>query len=441
MFFRPDDPPPAARGVLAPRRLVWLVGVGVTGGLAGLAFMSMLSVARQGLGPDGRGAAPQIVVLVGAGLFTGVLAQRWGSTGGVDLLVDNIHVLGGPRERRGLLTVIPSAVVGIAAGGTLGPEAPLVESTGTVGSVVADRLGWRRDEARVLAITGMAAGFSVLFGTPIGAAVFALEILHRDGLEYYEALVPSLIGSLSGLVVYELAAGRGLFRPLWEVVAVDATGLESVLPVVIVAVVGAGVAYGFVVLTRGVKAAARHLPTWMRPAAGGLVIGVLALWSPYALTFGEDQLPDLLAPGLGAAALLVAGSVKLVASAVCAGTEWKGGFIIPLFFVGAAAGQALHPLFPGVEPSTLVTCGMVAACVGVTKTPLGSTLVVAGMTGYASLPLLLVAAIISFLLTRPVTHFRSQRPRSLVAARAEDGGPGTHEAGGADPGSPDHEGG
>lgn len=400
------------------------MAIGVAGGFAGLGFMALVWFARTVLGPGGNGSATQVAILVGAGLLTGLLAHRWGSTGGVDLLVDNIHVTGGPRERRGLATLIPSAVIGIAAGGALGPEAPLVESTGAMGTTVATRLGWGEVDVRVLTITGMAAGFSVLFGAPIGAAVFALEILHRDGLEYYEALVPALVGSLSGVVIYEIAVGRGLFRPLWDVTADGPADIGAALPVLLVAAIGATLAYGFVLLTRGVGWAVGRAPGWVRPALGGLAIGLLALWSPYALTFGEDQLTDLLAPELGLAALATAGAAKLVASAVCAGTGWKGGFIIPLFFVGAAVGQAMHLAFPAVDAATLVTCGMVATCVGVTKTPLGSTLVVAGTTGYALAPMLLIAAITSFVLTRPISHFRSQRPRASVGAAGTDVGDG-----------------
>jgi H+/Cl- antiporter ClcA len=143
---------------------------------------------------------------------------------------------------------------------------------------------------------------------------------------------------------------------------------------------------------------------------------LLALWSPYALTFGEEQLSDLVTPGMALGALAAAAVAKMLAASVCLGTEWKGGFIIPLFFVGAAVGQAFHLLLPGTDPALMVTCGMVVICVGVTKTPLGSTLVVAGTTGFALAPMLLIAAIVVFMLTRPLSHFRAQRPRDLVPA-------------------------
>lgn len=415
---------------LRRRMLPWLVVVGFLGGLLGIAFVGCVSALGSVVGPGVHPDGVQIVVLTLVGLGVGVAGYRWGSTGGVDLLVDNIHVLGGARERRGLVTVIPSAIVGIAAGGALGPEAPLVETTGTAGTAVAERLGWDRGQVRVLTITGMAAGFSVLFGAPIGAAVFALEILHREGLEYYEALVPSLIGSVCGLVLYEAVSGYDLFSPLWDLPEVGPATAASVLPVVLVSLVGAALAAGFVYLTRLVRLTVRRVPGWVRPGLGGLTIGLLALWSPYALTFGEEQLPSIVSLETTVGALAVAAAAKLVAAAVCAGTGWKGGFIIPLFFVGAAMGQALHILMPGADAALMITCGMVATCVGVTKTPLGSTLVVAGTTGFALTPMLLIAAIVAFVLTRPLSHFGSQRSRDWAPMMIPDDGHNEERDGG-----------
>ena len=152
------------------------------------------------------------------------------------------------------------------------------------------------------------------------------------------------------------------------------------------------------------------MPTLVRPAAGGLVVGLLALWSFGALTFGEDQIAGL--PALGVSALAAALVCKLVASAVCLSTGWRGGFIIPLFFCGATAGLLLHHLLPGVDASMLMAACMVAANAGVTKTPLGSTLVVTEMAGLHLLPTTTLAAVVAVLLTSEVHLISSQRART-----------------------------
>src|SRR5205823_10507547 len=122
---------------------------------------------------------------------------------------------GGAEDLRSLPALIPMSLLCISAGGALGPEAPLVQTTGTVGSWAANRFSLDRSGVRIVTITGMAAGFTVLFGAPLGAAVFALEILHRRGLEYYEALIPAVLGALTGYAVYVLITRVGL-EPVWK---------------------------------------------------------------------------------------------------------------------------------------------------------------------------------------------------------------------------------
>lgn len=88
-----------------------------------------------------------------------------------------------------------------------------------------------------------------------------------------------------------------------------------------------------------------------------------------------------------------------------------GGFIIPLFFVGFCVGEALAPHLPGVTDWPFVLGVMIAANVGVTKTPLGSTLVVTEMAGSALLPSALIAAIVGLVLTSSLNVIESQRER------------------------------
>ena len=106
-----------------------------------------------------------------------------GDPGDTELLVDNIHVHGGAPEEgmRQLRSLIPISLVNIAVGSGIGPEAPLSQTNGTIGRGCRKRWGLTENETRILTITGMAAGFTVLFAAPLGASVFALELLHRKG--------------------------------------------------------------------------------------------------------------------------------------------------------------------------------------------------------------------------------------------------------------------
>ena len=109
--------------------------------------------------------------------------------------------------------------------------------------------------------------------------------------------------------------------------------------------------------------------------------------------------------------LLVAAAIKLVSSVVALVTGWRGGFIIPLLFIGFCLGRATEGHLPGGSSWALAAALMVACNVGVTKTPLGSTLVVTEMGGMALLPTTLIAAVVSLVLTSGVELIETQRRR------------------------------
>ena len=197
------------RGVRWPM-LVLVALVGVASGLVSAGFVAALRALTDVLGPEHWSDTTHLFVLGGVGAAIALITLLLGNPGDVELLVDNIHVSGGSSDIRDLRSLIPVSLLGIAAGSPIGPEAPLVQTTGSIGSWVGLRLRLHEDELRLLTISGMAAGFTVLLGVPLGSAVFALEILHRRGLEYYEALLPALVGALSGYGVYVAITGLGL---------------------------------------------------------------------------------------------------------------------------------------------------------------------------------------------------------------------------------------
>ncbi len=395
-----------------PTLAVPVLGAGLLGGVVGAVYVSLLHLVQRGLWPTHWDALPHLGILVAAGAGIALLTRALGQTGDVELLVDNIHVAGGVEDLRNLRSLVPVSLLGIGAGGGLGPEAPLVQTTGALGSW----MGRRRDlgpiDRRTLTITGMAAGFTVLFGAPLGSAVFALEILHRRGLEYYEALIPAVVGSLCGYGVYLALTGVGL-DPVWDFPAGGALRSVDLLWAAGCGVVGAVVAVAFTYLCTGLRRLVGLLPWGVRPAVGGAAIGVVALFSSYGPTFGEAQLQQLLdrRATLTIGLLLGAFVAKLLCTSLTVASGWRGGFIIPLFFMGFCLGQAAHLWLPGTNAWVLSTSLMVAANVGVTKTPIGSTLVVTEMTGFALLPTSVLAAVVSLGLTSGVGLIATQRER------------------------------
>jgi H+/Cl- antiporter ClcA len=390
-----------------------VVVVGISAGVVGAAYVGLLRLMERVLWPSHHGHTGQVLVLVGTGVAVAVLTRILGKPGDVELLVNNIHVLGGNEDIRDLRSLIPVSLLCIAAGGAMGPEAPLVQTTGSLGSWFGRRHSLSVDDVRILTITGMAAGFTVLFGAPLGSALFALEILHRRGLEYYEALLPAIVGSLAGYAVYLAATGVGL-RPVWHFPAIGALRGVDLLWAVAAGAGGAAIAVVFTYLSSGLRWLFARLPDLPRPVLGGLALGLLALWSPYALTFAEAQIDPLVSHRLLVGALAVALVAKLLGTSITLSSGWRGGFIIPLFFMGVALGRIGHVVFPGSNETLLMAGCMAAACVGVTKTPIGSTLVVTEMAGLRLLPLTVIATLTALLLTNEVGLIHTQRDREAT---------------------------
>lgn len=400
------------------RMVAAIVLVGAVGGLFGAVYLWTLDRLTEVLGHEEWAAVPHLVIMVGVGVAMVLIMRVAGRPGGVELLVDNIHLPGDANApgdfansnddgiRLGSLNVI--SLLCISSGGTLGPEAPLVTTTGTVAHRFGSRFGLDPDDLRVLMIAAMAAGFAVLFGAPMGAALFALELPHRRGMAYHEAVVPACIGAVLGFG-FSTGAGRMGLEPIWDLPTVIAVEWFDLGWAVLAGVVGALIASTFTVTSLQALRVANHIPRVARPAVGGLAMGGIAIVTPYVLTNGEFQIEHLELAAAGTLAIALA--AKFAGSVISVATGWVGGFIIPLMVMGYCAGRLLVPHLPEMTDYAFITGVMIAANVGVTKTPLGTTLVVLEMAGMGVLPTGLIAALTSLVLTNPVAMIEAQRER------------------------------
>ncbi len=395
--------------------------VGLAGGALGAAYLLAFHLLQHVLWPDRWSSTAEFAVLGATGVGVVVIGRLLGDPGDVELLVDNIHVSGTAPGVRTLRSLIPMSLLTISAGGAAGPEAPLVTTCGTLAGWLARKRNLSSDDARCVTIAGMAAAFTVLFGAPLGSAMFSLEILHRRGMQYTEALLPAILGALSGYACYVAMTGADLV-PAWRIPGVDKLRGTDLLWAVGAGVAGALIAVAFTYLTLGMRWLFRVVPAISRPVVGGLGLALLAIWSPYALTFGEVQTGHVLGTRLSMSVLAVAVVAKLLGTSLTVSSGWPGGFIIPLFFIGATVGEFTHHAFAAAPVGVVCAALMVAANVGVTKTLIGSTLVVTEMGGLRLLPTTLIAATIAFVLTSEVGLIHTQRersPRSPDGSRAD----------------------
>lgn len=354
-----------------------------------------------------------ILVMSAAGLLSGLIIHWKGDPGEIQLIVNNIRFKGGRLDKRHNLSMILSSLLCVGSGGSLGPEAPLVQVTGSLGTWVAERLELKGEEFRSMTIAGMAAGFTALFGAPLGGSLFALEILHhRHVVEYYEAIIPALVSSLAAYTVFAVMVHLG-FGPLWHLPAYKT---ESILDFGLAILIGSAAAclgWVFIYLVRSLRTffAGLPFPVYVKTTAGGVILGCLAFYMPLSRFFGHSEIGVLLTGTFSGDFLLTLLFVKLAAIAITVTTGWRGGFIIPLFFLGAVLGLLFHQLFPSVSLPLAAVCSMAALNACVTRTPLSTILLLSTMTGFSHFVPILFASMTGYFLS-PKTPFiiTQQRP-------------------------------
>ncbi len=349
------------------------------------------------------------------GFCVGLVLYFMGLPGEMAQVVDRIHSPGKIDIRKTPAMIIAS-LIAITAGGSAGPEAPLVQVNGSFGSWLGDKLNVTSDSVRVMTFCGMSAALGAFFGAPIGAALFALEIPHCKGLEYYEAIAPAIISAIFSFAIFRLNTGISIGGMYHFNVIPKLTSLE-LLEGIALGAVGALVATIFVLIFRLIGKLAKPLEEQriILATCGGLSIGLIAFTFPQTLFFSEAQIETVIQTGatLGVAMLVAIAIAKMFAISFTLHSGFLGGFIFPLFFIGANVGLAISLAIPQVHPTVAMVCLMAAVNVAVTKTPISTSIILSVLSGTAMLPVIAISSFVSFLLTTELSMLKTQRSRDM----------------------------
>ena len=227
--------------------LRWAI-VGIVSGLFAALYWNVLALMTHGL--QVFQGSSLLIIMPLAGLVIGLVIHFLGNPGEIAVIVDNIHFRGGRLDARKNPSIILTSLVGISAGGSAGPEAPLVQVTGSFGTWFAGRMGIEGENLRSMSIAGMAAGFTALFGAPLGGAMFALEILHHQHvLEYYEALMPAIVSSCASYIVYTMITHLGI-APAWHFPQYRLENIDDFALAILFGIIGAMVGWLFMAIFR-----------------------------------------------------------------------------------------------------------------------------------------------------------------------------------------------
>jgi H+/Cl- antiporter ClcA len=387
--------------------LLWAI-LGLVGGfIAGLYWIVLEFLTHKMAYFEGWQVIPLMSI---AGLLAGLIIHFIGDPGEIHLIVNNIRFNKGKLDPKNNPSMILSSLLCVASGGSLGPEAPLVQVTGSTGSWLGKIFRLKGEELRSLSIAGMASGFTALFGAPLGGSLFSLEILHhKHAVEYYKAIIPALVASSFSYVVFAMIIHLGI-GPIWNLSEYEYAGVFDFLYAVIFAAVGTLVAWGFIYCTKFFKLIfeKRPIPIYIKTLIGGLLLGLIAYYFPLTRYFGHHEINQLLTRDLSLNALVAILFFKVLAIAITVTSGWRGGFIIPLFFVGVSLGSILYLLFPSINPTLAIISCMAAINACVTRTPMSTTILLATLTGFGYFIPILFASLTGYFLAPKIPFISSQ---------------------------------
>lgn len=350
------------------------------------------------------------------GFGVGLALYYMGLPGEMSLVVDKVHDPG-RIEMKQTPAMIVASLVSITAGGSAGPEAPLVQINGSFGSWLADKLKLNSNSVRVLTFCGMSAALAAFFGSPIGGPLFALEIPHRRGLEYYEALVPAIISGIFSFAVFKVNTGLTIggiyhFEPQPTLTPIN------LVEGAVLGAIGALAGTMFILLFRSLGKILAPLEhhTILLATLGGLSIGLIALAFPQTLFFSEKEIETIIetGPALSITMLLAIALAKMLAISFTLHCGFRGGFIFPLFFLGANIGLAISLACPPMHATLAMLCTMAAVNVAVTKTPISTSVILSVLSDTSMIPVIAIASFVSFFLTSNIYMLQTQRSRMLA---------------------------
>ena len=344
-----------------------------------------------------RDQTPWIILFLPLGGVAIILLYRWcgmEKDRGTNLVLVAVR----DAERLKLRTaplIFLSTILTHLAGGSAGREGAALQLGASLSACLGRLLRLDEKDKRIVTMCGMAAAFSALFGTPLTAVVFAMEVV-TVGRMYYAAMVPCMLSSYAAALV---AHGFDLHNVHGYPIH-DALGLEP-LPVLQVALLGVLCALLSIFFCTAMHAAprlyARYLPD---PLLRGLAGGVLVL--ALTLLVGEQTYNGA---GDGVIRSMLAGEtipeaflLKILFTALTLGAGFRGGEIVPVLFTGCAFGTWAGPLL-GLPHGFSGALGMAAVFCGATNCPLSSILLAFELFGGESLPLYALCCGVSYMLS------------------------------------------
>lgn len=300
-----------------------------------------------------------------------------------------------PLKLRTAPLIFLATIMTHLAGGSAGREGAALQLGGSLAAYVGRKIRLDAKDSRVMVMCGMAAAFSGLFGTPLTAAVFAMEVV-SVGIMYYVAIVPCVTASLVALMTARLCGLHSLVG--YEIgKAVELSGL-SMLQVGCLGMLCALVSMLFCQTMHTVPHLFRkslRKPLLRAVVGGALVLLFTGLVGDQTYNGAGDLTIRRM---LGGETIPEAFLLKILFTAVTLGAGFRGGEIVPVLFTGCALGTTAGPIL-GLPHGFAGALGMAAVFCGATNCPLTSVLLAYELFGGESLPLYALCCGVSYMMS------------------------------------------
>lgn len=390
--------------LLVAGALIGLIGgLAVVGfyGLIDLAYLAFVSWPRSVIGPIG--AALYLPALTGLGIWAAwFLVRRTKTPEGqnvADVQLDVAKRHGVVRTRPVVVRTLASAIT-LGSGGSAGSEGPVAVLGAAVGSAFGRVMRLQPRHVKILVGCGAAAGIAGAFNAPFAGAFFALEEVL--GSFSVAAFSPVVIASVVGALTAHSVLGTHPAFHMPAVVDVHPVANALLYPLLGIACGLISALYATLTVRMPRWSARLGGPAWLRPVAGGLLVGAITAASGGLLSgTGHLSIPPAVFGGMVWYALIALALAKVFATALTLGTGGSGGVFTPSLFIGAALGGGCGRLLQAVVPDHLIhpeawaLVGMGGVVAGATRAPLTAIFMVYELTNDSAyvVPLMIVAVI------------------------------------------------
>ncbi|MCD6309813.1 MAG: chloride channel protein [Candidatus Eremiobacteraeota bacterium] len=311
------------------------------------------------------------------------------------------------RHRVAFIKALVSSIC-IGSGGSAGREGPIIQIGASLGSSIAQLLKMPEDDIRLLLACGAAGGIAATFNTPIAGVFFAMEVI-LGGFPL-NAFSYVALTSVTASIISRAMLGN---EPAFSVPHYAIISSWEFIFYAILGILSAFAARAFIKALYSTENIFNKisLPEYLKPALGGLLVGVIGLHFPHIFGVGYETIESALYTNLDFQLLVILFVLKILATSFTIGSGGSGGFIAPSLYLGAMLGggfgKLIHYLYPDITTTSgaYAIVGMAAVFAGMAHAPVTAIIMLYEMTGnyYIILPLM-TAVVISVLISHLISE-------------------------------------